>query len=568
MHSLDGIKRQGSKGKEVERTVDAALKQNRSATYPPQSSSSLEDMTGQQQQQQQQVHVHHHHHYYYQSPPLIQSNTDDAAEQHYNSIVNRLRPESVPIITTAAAAAAGDAYPRRSSLMDSDFSISPTDLSRTFPPGTTLDDEPIQHPVKPPIVNKKRRSILGAMDSTFYRKDGGGRGPYDSAGATIRAKRYAGRPTLLEGLSDDEDEDFDFFGEPIHPLGTSADSNGNGNAGMGASGHHAQRREKFLERLKKFLMRPPPPFAKNSAVAVQDSALTPSSVPTTPTHYPVGAAATVRVGKSRWSRGFSAGLFGSPPPPQDMDLESDRHSSSEGQALFGHYPPRPQQHQQRASTVRRWMHQDSVEPFVPTLQRRDRIDIRTQFQQSSPTAAQDPQQSQQGQHFHHHHHHHHHDMNSSQDHTRSNGHHRTHHRHNSHNIFVAPKQTHQRKQSLPFPLEKRPFQPSFPMPDHLSTTSPTTPTTPTAAAPMTTLHPGSHRTTTATSTITPTIVADVRSSTTTPHRSPKSMATSVGSSIPIASPTALEEEDEEEGQQGRGQEPRTADHDTPTTTRV
>ncbi|KAK3825014.1 MAG: hypothetical protein J3Q66DRAFT_326707 [Benniella sp.] len=603
-HPMDGLQRRGSKGKEIERMLDSGstVKVGSSPTYPQ---STLGDMTSTSTSGPVHVHEHHihHHHYYCQHcPPLIQSNTDGMVpmEQHFNSIVNRLRPESVPVLTNVV-----DAHPSRPSVMESEFSISPTELGQ-FAPG----HENLNTSVKP-LVNKKKKSILGTMTMTssvrkrffsdqkreqqqqqqqqqqqlqqqhqqhqlhvqsliqgghltlrrrsspisslhysgydemdptgvFYRKNG----PYDPAGATIRAKHYQ-RRIPLEGLSDDEDEDFDYF-DGSYRLQSPVDSSSNSINSHQAQ-HQQQQREKFLSRLKRFLLRPSP-FVKSPDA--QNSSSLPNSMPTTPTHLPV--AATVRLSKGRWSRGGRA-LVG--PQGQDMDMDSGRQSPAEGHALFSYYPSRPQQQQQqqqqqRASTVRRWTHQDMMEPFVPTLQRRDRIDIRTQFQQSSPAASQEP--PEQPTHHFTHHHHHHHEMTAQDPHSHSHPHsHRhhnrshsqnyTHHRHHSYSSPVPKQPMHQRKQSLTSSLEKRP-PPTSTSPSSSSSpeNTPTTTTTITSNA--------GHRSITAT---TATIMTDVRSAVDSQHshRSPKSMVTSVVSSIPITSSTSLEEE-EENGTEG------------------
>ncbi|KAF9359212.1 hypothetical protein BGX26_012911, partial [Mortierella sp. AD094] len=424
VHPTDGNREQGSKGKEIEHDYEtnSGIKSFDTKKLPQPILEDLATINGPLH-----VHEHHiHHHYYCQHyPPLIHPGAGEIeqTEQHYSTVGRRRRPDSTPLIFGSGASQ----HPRRSSILDVGFSTSPTENGNSF--ALPLDDS---GGVKP-LANKKKMSILGTMSMTssmrkrffaeqkkeqaqpagqthgthrrlsipffssqpkyeeepavMYHKDG----PYGPAGATIRARRNQRQIPLAE-LSDEEDDEFG--------TGSVPPSENNSN----------QQRAKFLSRLKKFLLRPSP-FAKNSGVSQENS----GSTSTTPTD--IKSAATVRVSKSRWSRsGNNLPVhFG-----QD-DLDSE-HNSSEALPIFP----------ARQRTFRRWTHQDMFEPPTSTLQRRERIDIRTQFQQSSP-ATQERHTHYQLQH--HHHHHHHHDSSSSQEH------------HHQHHGTTSKQQSEQRPSS-------------------------------------------------------------------------------------------------------------------------
>ncbi|KAF9433899.1 hypothetical protein BGZ76_008825, partial [Entomortierella beljakovae] len=326
------------------------------------------------------VHEHHvHHHYYCQHcPPMGLAGTDEleSTEKRFNTVSHRRR-ESSPLLFGSTGT-----NQRRPSIMDAGFSSSPIETESPF--ALPLEDNTSTKP----LVNKKKKSILGTMSMTssmrkrFFseqKKEQGQAsgtspaprrlsipffssspskheedlpavnqkdGPYGPAGTTIRSKRNQKRIPLSE-LSDEDDDDFG--------LGSRSPSENNSN-------QQQQQRAKFLSRLKNFLLRPSP-FSKGSGA----SHATVASTPTTPLN--ARAAATVRVTKSRWSR--SGNNLTNHFAQDDIDSELN---SSEVLPIF---PP-------RHKTVRRWTHQDMFEPPTSTLQRRERMDIRTQFQQSSP----------------------------------------------------------------------------------------------------------------------------------------------------------------------------------------
>ncbi|KAG0328452.1 hypothetical protein BGZ99_005317 [Dissophora globulifera] len=213
---------------------------------------------------------------------------------------------------------------------------------------------------------------------------------YAHAGATIRInnKRMMKQVPLLEGLSDQDEDSFGDFDGDMYFKSSRPSTATTAAAAADDNIPQQEQRAKFLSTLKRFLLRPSP-FAKNTNSAASTASAGSGQAPSV-----TRSSATVRVPKSRWSRngstsagaGTVSGLF-----TQPADMRPER-SLSESQPVNMEQPP--------YTPTRRWTHQDIFEtPNMPTLQRRDRIDIRTQFQQSSPTQ----------EHYTNHQHHHHHD---------------------------------------------------------------------------------------------------------------------------------------------------------------
>ncbi|KAI7829654.1 hypothetical protein BC939DRAFT_441395 [Gamsiella multidivaricata] len=406
--ALDSSPDRGSKGKEVEKTheLDGGAKLIDS-TFPQAVSEDLKTQGGI-------VHVHehhiHHHYYCHHGPPAIQPNRDETRplEQHCSPPAShQRRPEGSSLLSSMFGS-----HRRRSSALDSEghtgsFALPSEDGTRSMKP----------------LVNKKRMSILGTMSMTssmrkrffaeqkkdqqqqqqqqpshgtlrrmsapissyvyqgyegadgtmFYHKDG----PYAPMGATIRGRRNQ-RQIPLEGLSD-EDEEEEEFGGYVHGV---QQSSGNDPQPQ----QQQQQREKFLSKLKRFLLRPSP--SVKTATVAQGAPRSITPVSSSSSFMKTRVSATVRVEKNRWSRN-GANVF----PPDDFDSD---FSLTEGQPAY---------YQRQQRSMRRRTPQDMFEPPPsPTLQRRDRIDIRTQFHQqsSSPT----PEHHLHHHHQHHHHHHH------------------------------------------------------------------------------------------------------------------------------------------------------------------
>ncbi|KAF8976730.1 hypothetical protein BGZ46_008023 [Entomortierella lignicola] len=408
VYPAEGINEQGSEGKGIEQQdhdISPGVKPIDSKRSSQPILEGFSNSNGPLQVLEQ--HIHHHHYYCHHCPPPNQSGTAGMEpEQHYSTVIHRRRPDSTPLVYGSAQ------LPRRHSILDERFSTSPTETIG----GQFALQEDNSNDVKP-LVAKKKKSILGTMSMTssmrkrffaeqkkdqvqptiqthgtqrrlsipffsnqsskyeeepsspMYHKDR----PYGLAGATIRTKKSQ-KQIPLDELSDEEDE----FGTASTPP---------------SENNSHQQRAKFLSRLKKFLLKPSP-SAKNPDVsqeAIQSTAIA-STRPIL-----ARSAATVRAPKSRWSRSGNNLLVHF---NQD-DIDSEDYSS-EAMPVFP----------ARQRTVRRWTQQDMYYPPTSTLQRRERIDIRTQFQQSSPSNTQYPlqyqqQQQQQQQQYHHHHHHHH-----------------------------------------------------------------------------------------------------------------------------------------------------------------